>query len=96
MDIYSKLVELLPLEDVLFQDISDTIDSDIIFKQIHKAILNGSQSCSDFDKSIWNRSLELLDVVLDFLHDSLHVGEWHEVDVKLRKSYSIASFFKVF
>lgn len=94
MDLYSKIVELLPLEDVLFQGISNTINSDIIFKQIHKVILNRSQTC--VDKSTWNRSLELLDVLLDFLHDSLHVGEWHEVDIKIRKSYSIASFFKVF
>lgn len=90
MDLIKKLVALLPSEDILLSELSTVISSDQILRLIFEKITQIQDSPVDFGY------LEgVLDVSLETIHDHMHMGEWHAVDVKLRKSYSVASFFKV-
>lgn len=90
MKLKQELLRLLPTEDELFSNLSNTIGSDKILSQIYQSIVKENNT-----EERTRKSLEFLDVIIDFLHESLHVGEWHAVDVKLRKSFSVACYFKV-
>lgn len=96
MNIKEELLRILPTEDEIFSNLSNTIGSDKILVQIYKSITNETQTDTENSTEEQTKnSLEFLDVIIDFLHESLHIGEWHAVDVKLRKSFAVASYFKV-
>lgn len=90
MKIKYQLLRIIPSEDELFSNLSNAIGSDKILHQIYQNIIKENYA----DERTKN-SLEFLDVIIDFLHESLHIGEWHAVDVKFRKSFSVASYLKV-
>uniref|UniRef100_A0A336MB97 CSON013086 protein n=1 Tax=Culicoides sonorensis TaxID=179676 RepID=A0A336MB97_CULSO len=90
MNLKSELLKLLPSEQQLFDQISKSIGSDKILHQIYEKIIKTTNT-EDNNKI----SLEFLDVIIDYLHESLHIGEWYAVDIKLRKSFSLASLLKV-
>lgn len=98
MNLFVDLVKLLPPEKDLFSYISKTIFSDDILKKTFKQInelLNNPIKKSEIDEGNIKSSLEMLNVLIDWFHENLHIGEWHSIDIKLRRSYSVACYFKV-
>lgn len=97
--IFRDLLQLLPPEDdKLLTNLSTVISGDKILvhilNQIKKLEKNYLEKSEKLEEDVKN-SLEMLNVLIDYLHENLHMGEWHSVDVKLRKSYSVSCFFKV-
>lgn len=92
MKIKEEILRIIPKEDELLRNLSGAIGSDKILCQIYKSIVNKTEVDT---KEQTKNSLEFLDVIIDFLHESLHIGEWHAVDLRLRKSFSVASCLKV-
>lgn len=98
MSIFSELVNLLPPEQDLLLNLSTIISGDEILRRNFNELIRLKQNTTnDGEKTNENirNSLKMLNVLIDFLHENLHMGEWHSVDVKLRRSYSVACFFKV-
>lgn len=89
METFKKLLQILPPEEELFKNLSTTIGNDKILYQIYQNIIKRES------QERTKNSLDFLDVIIDHLHESFHLGEWHAIDIKLRKSFSVASYLKV-
>lgn len=90
-DPFNKILANFPTsKENLLSNVSSVLKSDEILHRIYDKIAKIKESPTPA-----KRCLPFLDIMLEFLHDCLHTGDWHAVDVKLRKSFSVASYFKV-